>query len=122
MYIRLTISALFLLGIYSISEYIFTPMNLYYEIHGLDKVMHTLGGFFVGLLFIALFLCTKKTFSLSRVLFATFLIAIGWEGYEYMLDYYAIRQWGGLSDSISDVFFGLLGAFTAYFLHKKEYV
>jgi uncharacterized membrane protein YeaQ/YmgE (transglycosylase-associated protein family) len=53
-------------------------------------------------------------------MFLIFLaVAIGWELYELAHDIISQQEWGGWSDTLSDIFNGAVGATIAYYLLKK---
>ena len=119
MYLSLVLSALFLLGEFCISYFVFDPLYLYYEIWWLDIPMHILGGFGVAWFFISLFRVAKKSYNFRLILLATLVIAITWEIYEYLLDILAIRNWNGWFDTIKDLIDGMIGAMIAYKVFSK---
>ena len=101
----------------------------YPRIHGFDKLMHTLGGAASAILLAAFF--TKKLFSKAprsifwNIVFAALLIGIGWEVFEYIVQF--LIKGANLAnplDSLGDVFFDVIGAmFGAHFVLsiKKRY-
>lgn len=106
--------------------------HLYWLISWLDMPMHFLAGFWVALVFNYL---NQRFFKLSlfwttTIMTLSFVALIGvlWEFFEFSLDsFFFLEKWGpfqgGLSDTMSDLFFDLLGGLAAVvinFVLKKE--
>ena len=114
------ISSLLYLGILlSLSLFVFDPSHLYYEIPWLDIPMHLMGGFGVASLALSIARYKKYTLSFRAMLFVFFIVAIGWELYELGHDIVSNQEWGGWSDTLSDLFNGAIGAVSSYYLLKK---
>src|SRR6185369_9427789 len=79
-------SALYLLTIFAVSQFIFEPTHLYYELRWLDIPMHIMGGFGVASLSSAVLAYFKKPVSFWKLFFMYTVIALAWETYEYMHD------------------------------------
>ncbi|MEE8131579.1 MAG: hypothetical protein V3T98_00820 [Candidatus Paceibacterota bacterium] len=110
----------------------------YWTFWWLDVVMHFLGGFWVALLFFNLnsklnFLPINSLNSLTHKLITIILslgfvalIAVSWEFYEFLYDVFiSIRGYPwvaqqGMADTISDLFFGLLGGLIAAIIVLKK--
>ncbi|MEK7564251.1 MAG: hypothetical protein AAB510_01615 [Patescibacteria group bacterium] len=77
-------------------------------------IMHFLGGFWLGLLFIYLF---KPSFISSRLvldlLAFVFVVGIGWEVYEILVNEFLAQSSFNTTDTISDIFFDLSGGSAA---------
>lgn len=116
---QIVISFLYLLVLFSISQFIFDPIHLYYELKWLDIPMHLLGGFGVASLVSALYAYFGKQVSLGKLLVAYTLVAIAWELYEYAHDILINRTWNGWLDTIGDYINGGIGVAIAYRLMKK---
>jgi hypothetical protein len=119
MYFKFGFSALFLLSIFLVSQYVFNPLNLYFELPWLDIPMHIIGGFAVSLLLITGLPIIKKQPTLIKVILGTLVVMILWEVYEFYLDVNDMRTWIGWQDTLSDVFNGFLGMFIGYKLFSK---
>ena len=73
-------------------------------------IVHFLGGFWIGLLFFYVFKQEIISFSLIlKILFLVFIIGLGWEAYEAVVNEVFARNIFNVVDSISDVFFDLAG-------------
>ena len=112
-------SVLYLVILLCLSEFVFDPTNLYYELPWLDIPMHIMGGFGVASLALAVASYKKKTLSLTTVLIVYLCVAAGWELYELAHDFLHNSDWNGWSDTISDVINGGIGALVSYYLLKK---
>lgn len=119
MYLSLILASLYLLLEYVLSQYVFEPLNLYYELPWLDIPMHLLGGFGVAWFFIALLSVLKRSYTMRVVLLLTLVVAISWEIFERLLDLFAIREWGGWLDTLTDLLNGIIGALAAYKVFSK---
>lgn len=116
---RIVISLLYLLVLFSISQFIFDPTHLYYELKWLDIPMHILGGFGVASLTAALYSYFGKTVSFWKLFIAYTFIAVAWELYEYFHDVIVNRVWNGWPDTAGDYVNGALGVIISYRLMKK---
>lgn len=97
--------------------------KLYYLFLWLDMAQHFLGGIWIALIFN---LCVKRfslPFSLSVFLFAaTILGAVAfagvlWEFFEFVLNRYIVNiGFLGYEDTLSDLFFDLLGGAVGFIL------
>jgi len=105
----------------------------YYTIWWLDIVLHFLGGFLVGLVFI-LFIQRSKTLSVSVWMLPTFLIAISsfgvfiglqWEFFEFLFDALVLKKTNmlpaqlGIQDTMLDFFLDWIGALSVAILFLK---
>lgn len=114
-----------------IVNFLAMKFHWYYVISWFDMPMHFIGGIFVCLLslvvYISYFLKKDSTSSFRRFLFigviSTFIIAVLWEVFEFSLDTFIIIKRQNIFDTISDLFFGLGGSFAAtlYFGYNKAY-
>ena len=103
----------------------------YFSIWYFDILMHFLGGIWLGLFFLWFFSIKNLSslkwllnfdgfqFVYQTVLFVLF-IGVLWEFFEFYTINYISQESFNVSDTISDIFFDLAGAFTAifYFLRK----
>lgn len=112
-------SALYLLTIFSVSQFIFEPAHLYYELKWLDIPMHIMGGFGVASLAAAIYTYFEKSVSFWKVFFAYAAVAILWEVYEYVHDLVTYTTWNGWFDTAKDFIDGLIGASLAYLFIRK---
>lgn len=97
--------------------------NLYYLFWWLDMAHHFLGGVWVSLVFNW---CAKRfgpPFSPPRFLFAAAVLGavafagVFWEFFEFILDRYVVNiGFLGYEDTLSDLFFDLLGGAVGLFL------
>ena len=103
-----------------ISEFIFNPSKLYFEIKWFDIIMHILGGFLLtgfvyNVSYINKILNKNKMF---LILFALVLfIGILWEISEYIRDIYGNNVWGGWIDTIKDLIDDSIGVLI--YIHRK---
>mgnify|MGYP001570711607 FL=1 len=83
--------------------------------------MHFVGGFWFGLLFIFL---THKYISLNinlkKLLLFVLILGIGFEIYEIIIDRLITLKGLDYVDSLSDLFFDLLGGLISYFYYYKR--
>lgn len=81
--------------------------------------MHIMGGFGVAS-FVAAVL-SYKGFKVSyiKLLIAYLVVAVTWELYEYTQDILAMREWGGLFDTVKDLIDGFIGMSIAYLFVRK---
>lgn len=88
----------------------------------LDIMMHFLGGFWIGLFFLYIFSRGKQlSFNLNllfKLLLMGFLIGLLWELYEFYLNIVAGTSFN-LNDTLSDLFFDLLGIAVSLFYFLK---
>ena len=86
-----------------------------------DMLMHFLGGFWVGLLFIYLFSPKDNSVnSIFKILFFVLTIGIGWEMFEILVNGAIMRNSFNFLDTISDVFFDLAGgSFSILYFLKR---
>jgi hypothetical protein len=116
---QIVTSLLYLLILFSISQFIFDPTHLYYEIWWLDIPMHVLGGFGVASLVSATYSYFGKKVSLWEIFIWYTLVAISWELYEYAHDLARGQEWNGWLDTSADYINGVFGTAIAYFLMKR---
>ncbi|MDO8474061.1 MAG: hypothetical protein Q7S62_00700 [bacterium] len=107
---------------------VFDIKGIYYTFLWIDIPMHFAGGAsigFAGITFLA-FLRTRGFVSEMPFLLHAFLImsfvglaVVSWELWEFVLDYLAHTSTQvDLSDTMIDMFFGLLGGFVLSILHR----
>lgn len=114
------LSAGFILVLFLISNYIFEPTYLYYEIWWLDIPMHILGGAGFSALFISILNYQNRKITFSKIIIAVMIIGVLWEIYEYSIHIFLGRDWNGMLDTIKDLFDDFLGASFAYYLSNKK--
>lgn len=98
---------------------IFDARGLYYALPWIDMPMHFLGGASIALAGVSLLaflrvrgLVNELSFLLRTLFIMSFvgLAAVSWELWEFSMDVVFNKHLQiGLSDTVSDVFFGLLG-------------
>lgn len=98
----------------------------YLTIPWFDMFMHTLGGIFLSLFCATIFsnkiLKTSNT-NIFLILFSfVFVVAFGWEVFEYIVQFFIKDsiQIANISDSISDMIFGFLGGILGFFFVLKQ--
>jgi len=88
----------------------------------LDIIMHFLGGFWIGLFFLYIFSKGKQlSFNLNlffKLLLVGLLVGLLWELYEFYLNIVAGTLFN-LNDTLSDLFFDLLGTAVSLFYFLK---
>ncbi len=94
----------FVLGVNIIALHFYWYTSLWW----FDMPMHFLGGFFIGL-FGFYFLPDK----FLKVFLFVFLVGIGWEVFEVLVDKNISHNPFNLLDTLSDVFFDLSGGLSA---------
>lgn len=110
----------YLLILFSISQFVFTPMHLFYEIWWLDIPMHILGGALVALLALSIFKYQNKEISFVKIAIFVIVVGILWEIYEYSMYYFFNYDWNGVFDTAKDLFDDLIGASLVYLFNKKS--
>lgn len=113
------LSLLFILVIFSISQFIFVPTYLYYEIWWLDIPMHILGGMAFALLFVFTLNFKNRKATFLEIILFVMVVGIVWEIYEYAIHIYLGKDWNGILDTIKDLFDDFLGASFVYFFKLK---
>lgn len=114
------LSLLFILSLFLISQFIFTPTHLYYEIWWLDIPMHILGGAGVAMLAVSVLKYFNKEISFSRIILFVMIVGVVWEIYEYSMHYFLGYDWNGMLDTIKDLVDDFLGASLVYFFSIKK--
>lgn len=95
----------------------------YSSISYFDMIMHFLGGFWVGLLALYIFEPSRIYFkSIFHVLLLVFFIGVGWEVFEIFVDKVVTQNSFNLTDTLSDMFFDLLGGVFAIFYFIKRII
>jgi len=120
---KIFLSSFLVLAIFCVSNFIFEPLKLYYILPYLDIPMHIFGGFAIGFMVISIlehFSNLNIKVTLLNILIAVLFVGIIWEVYEYIYDILEIRMWGGMSDTIKDLFDDLIGAAISFKLCQKS--
>ena len=86
----------------------------YDSIWWFDMLTHSLSGFWVALFFIYVFV-RKMHFPIPfvKVFFYLFLIGVGWEIFEFIVNNYIGPDPFDILDTLSDIFFDLAGGLSA---------
>ncbi len=123
---HIIISSLYLIILFCLSEFVFDPAYLYYEIWWLDIPMHIMGGFGIATLTGAMLSYRGVKVSYAKLFVVYILIALAWEGYEHILNYINLGTWYGqrlpvvdVRDSVKDLFDGFIGMSIAYLFVRK---
>ncbi|MDD4761610.1 MAG: hypothetical protein PHZ25_01105 [Candidatus Pacebacteria bacterium] len=108
-----------------------TWRDWYWNLSWLDIPMHFLGGFFIAVFFLWIrknlpFLVGKNNFFVDFIIILGFVALIGvlWEFFEYFLDYFFANRGVmplsqvSLQDTLGDLFFDLVGGFSARLIHS----
>ena len=125
-----------LLGVILLTHITGMLRSWYFAVPWLDIPMHFMGGFWVALLTIWLMKVAPGIFGkpsvlgdLIIILGFTALIGILWEFMEFSIDILIIAKNGlpeiwrtqlGLTDTMGDLFFDLLGGLVAFFIGLRE--
>lgn len=116
----ISFSLIFLFVLFAVSQFIFTPMYLYYEIWWLDIPMHILGGLGVAMLAFSSLKYQNKEISFAKIILFVMIIGVLWEIYEYLMHIISLKDWNGILDTIKDLFDDFLGASLVYFYKIKN--
>lgn len=110
-------------------NFVATRLYWYVSIWWSDMVMHSLGGFCLGLAFMWFLLGKNSAFDLSfklilKIILGVLFVGILWELFElYFINYVAENSFNVL-DTVSDLFFDLAGGtfalFYLFFLFPKK--
>lgn len=114
---------------YILNEILWRIFDVYERIPWIDLCMHFVGGFVsawsVALLLAYMLAHIAYAHKLQNkkyviIFWGTFVIAVLWEVYEYVHDFFSIYTFqNGWSDALSDIMFGLIGAIVYIFLYKN---
>lgn len=103
-----------------------TKFHWYFSVWYFDMPMHFWGGFSVGLMVVWLFLKRNIVFSVKSILwllFLVFVVGFLWEIFEVIFNNMIAGTSFDLLDTISDLFFDLLGGICAFLFFKiSDYV
>jgi hypothetical protein len=116
----LLLSSLYLLTVFLVSNNVFDPANLYYELWWLDIPMHLIGGFGVAWFAASLLRLSHKHVSYQAIILSLLCVAVVWELYEYIRDVVAYHTWNGWFDTIKDTINGVIGASIWYYVYNKN--
>jgi hypothetical protein len=116
---HIVIATLYLLFLLGLSEFVFDPTYLYYELPWLDIPMHIMGGFGVAFFTSSVLSYAGIKVSFVKICIAYLIVAISWELSEFIRDTMAIAEWNGWQDTTADVVDGFIGMSIAYFFIKK---
>lgn len=111
----------------SITNFLAMKFYWYSSIWYFDMFMHFMGGFWLGLGFLALFFY-KKPFRVSdfnfsfifKIILGVLLIGIFWEIFEILVDKTISHNGFNTLDTFSDLFFDLAGGLFAIFYFLKR--
>jgi hypothetical protein len=117
--IRIILSGLFLLVLYSLSHFVFEPAYMYFEIWWLDIPMHILGGLGVASLVYSILIYLRKPVTLLPIIVSVFVVAVTWEIYEYVRGVVIYDRLSSYLDTVKDLIDGTIGAYIAYLVIKK---
>ncbi len=102
--------------------------HLYYYVWWLDIPMHLIGGFWVGLSALAIYFSEKHSLPMSGswrsllmvALGATLIVGIGWEVYEWAVDWINGMPHLNIVDTLADIGNDLIGALLATVLFMRK--
>ncbi|MCM2339052.1 MAG: hypothetical protein NDI62_01180 [Burkholderiales bacterium] len=115
-------SAVLIFSIF-LMNYLALRFHWYFSIWYFDMLMHFLGGIWLGFISIYLFNFdsgSKKSF--FNIIVAVFVVGVGWEIFEIVVNAYTTENAFNFLDTISDLFFDTAGGVFAllYFLKKNS--
>jgi hypothetical protein len=95
-------------------NFLANKFHWYYSIWWFDMLMHFLGGFWLGMVFVWFFKVRQREFSVNprfviRLVAWILLIGVAWELFEYYFINYVAQNNFDLLDTLSDLFFDLFG-------------
>ncbi len=100
----------------SLINFLAIKFHWYYSIWWFDMPMHFLGGMWVGLFHIWYLIHRELSAKeIGQVILGVFIVAFAWEAFEFILNAQTVKNAFDLRDTVSDLFFGLSGGFTAIF-------
>jgi hypothetical protein len=122
---KLLIRSAILIFLIFLLNYLAMEFHWYSSMWYFDMIMHFLGGFWLGLLSIYLFLLEDSSFkSILKIFFIVLLVGIGWEIFEILINQLMVQDPFNTLDTMSDIFFDLAGGLFAifYFLRKIMFI
>ncbi len=100
---------------------IILKFHWYYNIWWSDMLMHFLGGFWLGLVFIYFLKPKDINFSnILKIVLGAFIVSFGWEIFEIFLNNVTLRDPFNSLDTMSDLCFDLSGAIISIFYFSKR--
>jgi len=117
---KLSIRLLVLIFSIFVLNYLAMGFHWYSSIWYFDMPMHFLGGLWLGL--ISIYLFSFKDFSFQSILkisLIVLLIGIGWEIFEVLIDNFITQSSFDFVDTMSDLFFDVLGGLFAVWYFTK---
>lgn len=112
----------FLMFFIFLTNFLAEKFHWYFSIWYFDMIMHFLGGFWVGFFFLYTFLAKDPVLPTAglflKIILSTLAIGILWEFYEYFLNVVSFTSFD-FKDTLSDIFFDLLGSFASIFYFFK---
>ena len=109
---KLPITVLALVFFILIVNYAAMKFHWYYSVPWFDMLMHFLGGLWLGLAFIWLY---SAGTSYLKIIAGVLLVGVFWEIFELVIHQYFLRESFDLPDTLSDLFFDMLGGGVAVF-------
>ncbi|MFA6324652.1 MAG: hypothetical protein WCX46_00245 [Candidatus Paceibacterota bacterium] len=95
----------------------------YSSIWWFDMLMHFMGGFWLGLVFILLFWNKIFDFNLIlKIILGVLFIGLGWEFFEITVNHFTIKEYFNVLDTISDICFDIAGGIFAILYFFKNYI
>jgi len=118
---KLSIRLLILVFIIFVLNYFAMEFYWYSSIWYSDIIMHFLGGLWLGLFSIYLFSIKDSSFkSILKIFFVVLLIGISWEIFEILIDKFITQNSFNFLDTMSDIFFDVLGGLLAVWYFIKQ--
>lgn len=112
---------LYLILFILIVNFFATKFYWYSAIWYFDMIMHFLGGFWVGLVVLYFFIPKEISLRLIlTILFWVFFVGIGWEMFEVLVDKVITQNSSNILDTVSDIFFDLVGGLSAILYRSQK--
>lgn len=121
----------FLIVFIFLLNYLAMKFYWYTSIWYFDMILHFMGGFWLALVFMWIFIKDISLINLDdiflnknilKIFFGVFLFGIFWEIFEILVNDLTIQNPFNTLDTISDMFFDLAGGFFCYFLVYKNII
>ncbi|MFA6273847.1 MAG: hypothetical protein WC662_01690 [Candidatus Paceibacterota bacterium] len=93
----------------------------YYSVWYFDMIMHFLGGFWLGLLFLWILKIQNVSInSILKIILSVFIVGFSWEIFEIIVNNFFAQNPFSFFDTISDLCFDLAGGIFSFFYFYKK--
>ncbi len=118
---KLTERLVYIIVLIFILNFVANKFFWYSSIWYFDMIMHTLGGFWVGLMSFYIFSIQRVSLKLTyKILLYVLFIGVGWEVFEALVNNVIAQNSFNYLDTISDIFFDLSGGAMAILYSLKR--